>query len=373
MPDLLLTTAPGLEALALEEAHELGLRQARVTGPGTLEARCKLTAALDLHLRARLLHRALLQVGQVRARALPQLRRQVTALPWGTWIQKDSPFVVQASASASRIYHTGAIAQRVAEAITEATSARLDPDHPEAQLVQARMQGDTCTLRLDMSGQRLHMRGWRQQTGRAPLRESMAAALLRWAGWTPAEALLDPVCGSGTFLIEAATLALGLPPGGQRPFAFERWPSLDQNLWAARRALALEPAPHPTPLHIEGSDRSEKALEATRGNAQRAGVLEALSLHQRAVADTEPPPGPGLMICNPPYGARIGAGASLKPLYRDLGALLQRRPQWRAVLLTSRPDLRDAFVQAAGRPVAKELPFQHGGLKVKASLLERQG
>jgi putative N6-adenine-specific DNA methylase len=222
-----------------------------------------------------------------------------------------------------------------------------------------------------MSGQRLHMRGWRQQTGRAPLRESMAAAILRWCGWTPQEALLDPVCGSGTFLIEAATLALGLPANANRGFAFERWPSLDQRLWAARRQAASQGAPLAEVMRIEGSDRSPRALEATEGNAQRAGVLEHLALHQRAAAEVTPPDGPGLLVCNPPYGARIGARANLKPLYRALGAMLRDRPQWRGALLTSRPDLRDAFASAAGRSPARTLDFQHGGLKVQVTLLER--
>lgn len=366
MRRFLLTTAPGLEQVALDELAALQVK-AQATDPGTLEARARLTDMLRLHLYARTLHRISMEIGHFRAQNPHALRQQAAALPWGTWLPKGAPFVVQASARRSRLYHTGAIEERVADAITQATGALHAPQDEGAQRVIARLDDDLCTLRLDMSGERLHQRGWRQAVGRAPLRESIAAGLLRWCGWTPQEALLDPMCGSGTLAIEAATIALGLAPGAQRPFALERWPCLDRALWGTLREAARARAPLVEAPRLFASDRAASALEAARANAARAGVQDRILWAERAVDALELPEGPGWLVCNPPYGERIGRNTDLRPLYRALGERVQGRAGWGVALLTSRPDLREVFERAARLQPEASLVITHGGLKVTAT------
>jgi putative N6-adenine-specific DNA methylase len=373
--EFFITCAPGLEAVCADEVKALGLK-VKGTEWGGVSAKGKLSDAMRLHLYARTPHRVTLRVGEVRALAFQELAYKVSTLPWGTWVRKDDPITVRASAHHSRLYHQGGIAQRVAEGIYVATRAvwREDADEESAQLVLARMEDDVCTLSLDMTGALLHRRGYRQETGRAPLRESIAASLLRWAGWTPREALVDPMCGSGTFPIEAAWIGLGRPAGASRGFAFERWPSLEVGVWGKLReeAQARIQDPNQEALTLVASDRSEDALQAAQHNAQRAEVSQRIAWRACDVGEVVLPEGGGLIVCNAPYGDRIGSVGSLMPVYARLGRLAAQ-PGWRLLLLSTEPSLRARCFSALGAPPVREIVFQHGGLSVTASLSGESG
>lgn len=216
------------------------------------------------------------------------------------------------------------------------------------------------TLSLDTSGESLHKRGHRQAVGKAPMRETLAALMLRVAGFRGSEPVLDPMCGSGTFVLEAAEIAAGLLPGRTRRFAFEKLATFDAGAWEAMRSRSF---PSPPDLTFHGSDRDSGAVAMSTANAARAGVATFTRFTVKPVGDIAPPDGPpGLVIVNPPYGARIGNKKLLYPLYGTLGqTLLSRFRGWRVALVTSEP----ALAKATGLPwKSQSAPIPHGGMKV---------
>jgi putative N6-adenine-specific DNA methylase len=215
----------------------------------------------------------------------------------------------------------------------------------------ARMEGGLCVLSVDTSGELLHLRGYRREVGRAPLRETLAAGLLRLAGWKPGEALWDVMCGSGTILIEAAEQAAGLAPGRARRFAFEGFPSHDEAAW---RALPRARPAIPTPLF--GSDLNAGALGTARRNARRAGV--ALALERIDATKLWARPGPGLVIANLPYGKRVGEKSELASLYRGLGDAVRRLgPTWRYAFFL------EEGAHHLRLPITRSIPVRNGGLR----------
>jgi putative N6-adenine-specific DNA methylase len=236
------------------------------------------------------------------------------------------------------------------------------PEEPpeDAVAVRARIDDDLCTISVDTSGAPLHRRGHKQEVNAAPMRETLAALFLRAAGYRGGEPVIDPMCGSGTFVIEAAEIAAGLAPGRSRSFAFERLAGFDAAAWAALR----EAAPQGTALRFHGSDRDAGAVAMSRANAARAGVAGIASFAQEPVSALEPPAGPaGLVIVNPPYGARLGDAAALRPLYAAFGETMRARFRgWRVAMVTTDP----ALARAAGLPFGAPGPVvPHGGLKVR--------
>jgi putative N6-adenine-specific DNA methylase len=225
----------------------------------------------------------------------------------------------------------------------------------QTQLFVVRFDHDVCTISADSSGALLHQRGWRGPQAKAPLRETLAAALLLAAKWDPATPLCDPLCGSGTIAIEAALLARRRAPGVNRSFSFEKWPGTDvrpfQDLRAAAKAGERPPA-----ARIEASDQDAGAVAATRENAARAGAPE-IEILQRQLASLPPDSGSGLIACNPPYGIRVGGDP--RAVFRDLAEALRRRPQWRAAAV-----IADAAAASAVR-WTRLLKTQNGGIPIE--------
>ena len=230
--------------------------------------------------------------------------------------------------------------------------------------VHAHAHGAEVTVSIDLSGEGLHRRGYRLQAGEAPLRENVAAGILLRAGWpqlaAEGAALLDPMCGSGTFVIEAAEIAAELVPNQSRRFACEDFASFDP---AAFAALRDRPVPAPPALLFHGFDRDAGAIRGATANAGRAGVADLTRFACQPVSALEPPEGPpGLVIANPPYGARIGNKKPLFALYGSLGEVLRSRfAGWRAAIVTSDPQL----ARATGLPFREGPPIDHGGIKVR--------
>ncbi|MEO1271669.1 MAG: hypothetical protein AAFX99_26560, partial [Myxococcota bacterium] len=291
-------------------------------------------------------------------------------LDWSAHLTPGRAVTVTATARRSRLNHT----RRLAETVFAAMASKIaveQAEHPSTgQHVHVHLDHDTATVGVDMSGERLHRRGYRQETGRAPLRENMAAALLQWAQWSGIEPLIDPMCGSGTFLIEGALMAAGRAPGLGHTFPFEAWPVLNAQAWVrlVEEAQAAEQHPLEGLPPLQGSDRSAAAIALAQRNAARARCLEALQLTCRPVAELTPPQkGPGVVVCNPPYGKRIGSVKALVPMYQALGRSLKRFEGWRTVVLTTRKALYDTMMAELGQQPAEQLRFQHGGLTVFAS------
>lgn len=357
--------APPLEPLvAAELAAVPGAHRLELT-PGGIAWLGDLAALYRANLGLRCASRILLRLGSVQATALPQLRRVVARLPFPEYLRDGVRVHVEVTVRRSRLYHSGAVAERVLGAIADSGVRLADSEAATAPAVQVYVRGesDRFTVSLDTSGELLSRRGYRTEDSGAPLRETLAAALLRLAGWDGRRPLVDPTCGSGTLAIEAALLALGRAPGEKRRFAFQDFhgyrPALFEELRdeARRCERPLDPA---QPL-IHASDLRPEAIAAAQRNAARAGVAEHIRFSVCDVAQARLPEGPpGLILCNPPYGRRLGAEwATLRRLHQAIGRLARSAPGWQLGILTPEPELARA---ASSELVAQ--PLWSGGLKV---------
>lgn len=354
---LFLAAQPGLEDALAEEA-----RAAEFHAPRTLPGGVEIAGDFPEMMRANLVlsgaGRVLARIASFRAFHLAQLDKRARKLAWTDWLPPGTPIRVEATCRKSRIYHDRAAAQRIAKAAV-AAGAVLSQDEDAIRII-ARIDDDLVTISLDSSGSPLHRRGIKSFVGKAPLRETMAALFLRQAGYDGREPLVDPMCGSGTILLEAASIAANLPPGRARSFAFTRLAPFDAAAWTALQDT--RPAPQGPP-HLFGFDRDQGAIRGAEANADRAGVAHLCRFTCQPLSALEPPvPGPGLVLTNPPYGARIGNKKLLYGLYGALGEGLRSRfSGWRVGLVTSEP----ALAKATGLAVTPGPRIAHGGLTVQ--------
>ncbi|PIW31197.1 MAG: RNA methyltransferase [Rhodobacterales bacterium CG15_BIG_FIL_POST_REV_8_21_14_020_59_13] len=356
--EIFLTVPPGLEPVLADEMRMKGFATLQIVAGGvTIEGTWPEVWRANLEIRGA--SRVLARIAQFRAVHLAQLDKRARAIDWENTLRRDVPVKVDASARRSKLYHAGAIAQRIETAITETFGA---PVSKEADIrVLARIDDNVCTISVDTSGDLLHRRGFKKAVATAPMRENLAALFLRQCGYTGSEPVYDPMCGSGTFVIEAAEIAAGLYPGRSRRFAFEELAGFDAEAWQALKAEA----PLLTPsVRMLGSDRDAGAIRASEANAERAGVTALTGFQIQDVANITPPEGPpGLVIVNPPYGARIGNLKALYSVYHALGqSLRQRFSGWRVGLITSEDKLARATRLPFGVP---SRPVDHGGIKVR--------
>ena len=355
--EIFLVATPGLEPALHAEAVERGFADARlVEGGVALTGGWADVWRANLELRGPT--RVLVRIASFRAMHLAQLDKRARKVPWGEFLRADVPVVVEATCRKSKIYHAGAAAQRVATAIREELGAPIRDDADVRVMV--RIEDDLATISIDTSGESLHKRGHKEAINRAPMRETMASLFLRQCGFGGTEPVLDPMCGSGTFVIEAAEIATGLKPGRSRSFAFEQLVGFDAAAW---RALKASGAATATELRFHGSDRDAGAVGMSRENAERAGVSGITTFTQLDIADLTPPDGPpGLVIINPPYGTRIGDKSALQALYAQFGKVMKQRFKgWRVALITTDPGL----AKQTGLPLLPPgPPVLHGGLRV---------
>ncbi len=342
----------------LDEVRGKGLRRARaVPGGVTIEGGWPEVWRANLWIRGA--GRVLARLDSFRAVHFAQLDDRARRVNWARALRPDVAFRVEASCASSRLYHSDAVAQRIATAIRATLGA---PESPEAEIVvMARLENDLCTLSVDTSGEALHKRGYKQAVNPAPLRETMASLFLLQCGYDGSEPLLDPMCGAGPFVIEAAEIAARLNPGRGRTFAFEHLASFDADAWAQMRGVQSARAPA---ARLFGSDRDAGAIAMSRANAERAGVADFTEFHQAPISALNPPEGPpGLVIVNPPYGTRLGDRQALLPLYAALGQTLRSRfAGWRVGLVANEPKLAHA-TRLPFLPPGPPVP--HGGLRVQ--------
>jgi putative N6-adenine-specific DNA methylase len=292
--------------------------------------------------------RVVVRAAEFRAETFYDLERRAARIPWSRFIAPGAPVRLRVTCRKSRLYHSDAVAERVARAVHAAggrvmstgapgtTAAQPGDTGALEQLVVVRMHRDQCTISMDTSGDLLHRRGYRQETAKAPLRETLAAALLMASGWEARGPLLAPLCGSGTVAIEAAWLARGRAPGLDRSFAFMRWPDFDEASWHAIQAEARTRDRGASPVPIHASDRDAGATGAASRNAARAGVGGDIEVTTRAVSAVDPPSGRGWLVTNPPYGVRVGDRQRLRDLYAQLGHVAREKCEgWTVVILAA--------------------------------------
>ncbi len=355
--EIFLATAPGLENALYDEVRSKGFRQAKaIKGGVTINGDWPDVWRANLWVRGA--SRVLARIASFRAAHLAHLDAYARKVPWLDIFAPTHPFRVEVSCSKSRIYHSGAAAQRIERAISDALKASPSP---EAEItIMGRIDHDICTLSVDTSGALLHKRGYKASINKAPMRENMAALFLQQCGYQGTEPVFDPMCGSGTFVIEAAEIAARLNPGRSRHFAFEKLTTFDAQAWEKMRSVKRQSQ---TDIRFYGSDRDNGAIKMSSDNAARAGVDMFTDFKQQTISDIKPPGSlPGLVIVNPPYGGRIGDKHKLTPLYKTLGTVLRTHfSGWRVGIITTDTSL----AQATALPfLPTSAPVQHGGLRV---------
>ena len=355
--EIYLVAFPGLETVLCAEAHAHGFKPVKaVAGGVTFRGGWPEVWRANLVIRGA--GRVVAPIGAFRAMHLAQLDKRARKVDWRKFLRPDVPVRVEVTCKKSRIYHSGAAQQRIETAIREELGAAITPD---AEIcIRARIEDDLCTIGVDTSGEMLHKRGFKEAVNKAPMRETMASLFLRQCGYTGSEPVVDPMCGSGTFIIEAAEIAAGLHPGRSRAFAFEKLANYDASAWQDMRNGSKSVAPA---ARFYGSDRDAGAIDMSTANAARAGVSAWTSFKQHTISDLAAPPGPpGLVIINAPYGDRLGDKKGLLALYRAMGqTLLTRFKGWRIGLVTNEAYL----AKETGLPFKPPgAPVPHGGLRV---------
>ncbi|MHA6287690.1 THUMP domain-containing class I SAM-dependent RNA methyltransferase [Maricaulis sp. CAU 1757] len=360
--EIFLVTAPGLESVLAEEVRALGLGEPRLEAGG-VTIRGSWPDVWRANLWSRCATRVLARIAEFPAVHLSQLDKKARQVDWAAVLRPDVPVHVEASSRGSKIYHQGAAAERVGKAITETLGAPLAAGVADAGIrVRLRIERNLCTLSIDTSGELLHRRGHKAAVAKAPLRETLAASFLRAAGYDGSAPVVDPMCGSGTFVLEAAEMAAGLAPGRERGFAFEQLATFDAAAWRALKETL--PAPREAGFTCRGSDRDAGAVRMAQANAERAGLAGRTGFEVCDVRQLKAPDGPkGWVMINPPYGARIGNKRAMFGLYGALGDTLRREfAGWRVGLVTTDAALARACRLPFGAPGR---PVDHGGLKIR--------
>ena len=356
--EIFMVATPGFEKTLQAEAVENGFTDAQLT-PGGVTIIGTWVDVWRANLVMRGATRVLARVGSFMAFHLAQLDKRSRKFAWGDILRADVPVRVEVSTSKkSKIYHAGAATQRIETALKDSHGITISADAPIA--IKVRIDDNRVTISVDTSGESLHKRGHKEAVGKAPIRETLASLMLRECGYDGSEPVFDPMCGSGTFLIEAAEIAMGLNPGRTRDFAFQQLATFDESTWETMRKMD---AIHTPQQHFYGSDRDAGAIRMAIANAERAGASDHITFQDISAADIKRPEGPpGLIICNPPYGGRIGNQNMLYGVYAGLGEALKRECKgWRVGMVTSEAGL----AKAAGLPFKpKGAPIPHGGLKV---------
>jgi len=348
---------PGLEQVAADELRALAAHDAHPE-PGGVSFTASMDGLFRINLRSRVATRILIRLAGFRALSFPELYNKCKKTPWEQFIGSDTQLNVRASCHGSKLIHSGRAAQALADAVRDRLG--FEPAGSREQQLLLRIDNNDCVLSIDSSGDRLDRRGYRLHSGRAPLRETTAAGLLQWGGWRSDQPLLTPMCGAGTFAIEAAWMAEKRAAGLEHAFALLQWPSLKQKRW--QRVLERARAMHAdSGACILASDLDGAMLAQARANAAQAGVSDLIAFRQLDARRLTPPErgGPGLIICNPPYGDRVGGDA--RALYADLGRLFRTRfSGWHMVIIV--PDAGCGRVLA--HPPEGRLEIRHGGKRV---------
>lgn len=354
----------GLEAVLKKEIYDLGyditkVEDGRVTFLGDEEAICRANIFL------RTAERVLLKAGQFHAETFDELFEGIKAIPWENYIPEDGKFwVAKASSIKSKLFSPSDIQSIVKKAMVERLKQKYHINWFEetgaSYPLRLFLMKDEVTVAIDTSGESLHKRGYRTMTSKAPITETLAAALIMLTPWKKDRILIDPFCGSGTFPIEAAMMAAGIAPGMNRNFTAENWTNLiDRQLWYDTVEEAAEQVNTDIEVDIQGYDIDGEVVKAARENAKRAGVDHLIHFQQRPVSALSHPKKYGFIITNPPYGERLEEKEALPELYTEIGEAFRRLDSWSAYMITSYSDTE----RYIGRKADKNRKIYNGMLK----------
>ncbi|ATE62342.1 THUMP domain-containing class I SAM-dependent RNA methyltransferase [Thauera sinica] len=356
----------GLEALLADELRALGAAGAEAVHGGVMW-HGDWTACYRANLESRIATRVLWQVARGRYRAEVDIYKLAYGATWAKWFTADDTIRIYVTAQKSPLKSLEFITLRIKDAVCDhfrtvaGRRPSVDTADPAVR-IHAFLTADIATLYIDTSGEPLYKRGFKPAAVEAPLKENLAAGILLLTGWQPGEPLLDPMCGSGTFLLEAAQIALDIAPGLGRRFGFERLRHADRAAWAGIRRAAEARRQAPRELAIFGSDIVGEQLRRSRTNLEAAGLADCVSLERADLLERTPPAPAGVMVTNPPYGVRIGEAEALAALYPRLGdALKQRWSGWRCFFFSGDP----ALPKLIGLKASRRTPLFNGALECR--------
>ena len=372
--------APGLETFTAQELTYLGLDPHRATDPGSNSdfednGGVEFVGTFDdicrANLQLRTASRILVRLGEFYTTTFSELRKKASHLSWERYLKPGQPVSIRVTCHKSRLYHSDAVAERIAGAISDrlkkpvpATKIKDGISSENIQLVVVRFFHDLCTISIDTSGELLHRRGYRLETAKAPIRETLAAGLILASGWDKKSPLMDPFCGSGTIPIEAALIAGNISPGGNRKFAFMDWPDYSEGKVDRIVGSKMAASQGNYPL-IAASDRDEGAIQIARSNADRAGLTDQVQFSCQAVSAIMPPAVTGWIVTNPPYGIRVSANKDLRNLYAQIGKVLRIKClHWHFAILCS--DL--SLLHQTGLHFQDTFILKNGGIKVRLAI-----
>lgn len=350
--ELIATATFALESVVAQELKQLGYTEQRVENNQVLfKADEEAIARTNLWLRAA--DRIRLKIGEFTAVTFEELFEKTKALPWEEWLPRDARFPVQGKSVKSTLYSVPDCQAIVKKAIVERLKQkhRLEwfPENGPEYKIEVSILKDTVILSIDTSGSGLHKRGYRQLVSEAPLRETMAAALILLSFWNPDRPFIDPFCGSGTLPIEAALIGRNIAPGLSRSFAAESWPRLPKKIWQRLREEARAAIDLDRPLSIRGGDIDDKILKAARQNADMAGVSEDIHFQQQNAAELSSNKSYGVIVCNPPYGERLSEREDVERLYGAIGKSFAKLESWSYYVLSGHPGFEQHFGRRADR------------------------
>ncbi|MCG8541520.1 MAG: class I SAM-dependent RNA methyltransferase [Clostridia bacterium] len=360
--ELIATSAFGIEAVVARELRDLGyedvtVENGRVTFIGNEEAICKSNLWL------RCADRVYLKVGEFTATTFEELFQQVKALPWQNYLPVDANFPVNGKSVKSKLFSLSdiqaiskkAIVEKMKETYLQEWFEESGSKYP----IMVSILKDRVTVSIDTSGPGLHKRGYREVGSEAPLKETLAAAMIKISRWRPDRVLIDPLCGSGTIPIEAALIGRNIAPGLNRNFISEEWDFISKELWKRIKKEAYEAIEYDRELSIYGYDRDGRVINVAMNNGIEAGVDDCIHFQKRSVEELSSKKKYGYLICNPPYGERLSEKKEVEGLYREMGKIFTQLDTWSYYVITSHEGFQESF----GKKADKNRKLYNGRIK----------
>jgi putative N6-adenine-specific DNA methylase len=359
---LIATSAMGLEALVAKEVRDLGYECQVENGKVSFSGDKKAIARTNLWLRTA--DRIKLKVGEFKATSFDELFEKTKALPWENYLPEDAEFPVIGKSVKSKLFSVSDCQAIVKKAVVDRLKIaykRTTRFEETGALfrIEVSLLKDIATITIDTSGSGLHKRGYRAGQGEAPLKETLAAALVMLTNWTPDRPFVDPFCGSGTIPIEAALIGQNIAPGFNREFVSETWNWMPEKIWDEARNEAEDLAKYDQPLDITGSDIDHRMVKIAEQNAFEAGLGDLIQFKQMQVKDFTTKKEYGVIVGNPPYGERLGEKKAVEQMYREMGQTFAPLETWSIYMLTSHPD----FEKLYGKPATKKRKLFNGFIR----------
>lgn len=361
--DLIATTAFGLEAVTKRELKDLGFDNLTVTD-GRIDFEGTLRDVPRTNIWLRTAERVLIKMGEFKALTFDELFEKTKSLPWDEWIPEDGNFIIEGKSIKSKLYSISDSQRIVEKAIVEKLKTKYHKEWFEktgvTYKIQVSLLKDIATLTIDSSGEGLHKRGYRDRAGDAPIKETLAAAMILLSYWNKDRPLFDPFCGSGTIPIEAAMIGKNIAPGLDRSFVSEGFSNINKEYWVEERKEAFQSINNDVVLNIMGSDTDKRSILRSRDNAANLGLEEDVTFFMKDMRDVDINDDYGIIITNPPYGERMGERKEIEKLYRDLGKKLNALDTWSVYVITD----HENFEKSYGKKANRKRKLYNGRIKV---------